>query len=152
MKKIIFLLLTTTLFSCETPLKDQHVSQQETLPDQQVAFKVLNDYVSNCNSMKSEEAWVENNELLTTDFKEAYKKMMQEAWEDDPELGLGFDPIVNAQDYPEKGFKLASGKSSDSSIVILEGIDMDMTVKVKLKEIKGKWLVDGMGVIRMPEK
>lgn len=152
MKNTLFLLLAATLFSCETSVKDQENSQQRSAPDQHVAFDVLNDYVSNCNAMKDAGEWVENNDELTTDFKRDYQKMMQEALEADPELGLGFDPIFNAQDYPEKGFRIVSNEGSESPVITLRGINMDMSVKVKLKEVKGRWLVDGMGVIRVPEK
>lgn len=152
MKNRLFLLLVTALFSCETPVKNQEAPRQEVVPDQQVALKVLNDYVSNCNALKDAGKWVENNDLLTADFKKDYNKIMREAWEDDPELGLGFDPIFNAQDYPEKGFKIVSNEEPRNPVITLRGIDMDITVKVKLKEINNKWLVDGMGVIRMLEK
>lgn len=150
MKKLIVLLLPIVLFACGN--NGEEKSSANTTPDPQVALNVLNGYVANCNAMKDSEEWVKNQPLLTADFKAAYHQMITDAWEDDPELGLGFDPIFNAQDYPEKGFKLASGTSPDNSMVVLEGIDMNMTVKVKLKEVNGKWLVDGAGVIRLVDK
>ncbi len=147
----MLLLLVSSLFSCETSVETTKSSLEKIEIDPQVALDVLNDYVANCNAMKDAGKWVENQKLLTDDFKKDYKKMMKEAWENDPEMGLGFDPIFDAQDYPDDGFKISSKKSSDDSIIILEGENGE-NVNVRLVEMNGKWLVDGAGAIRIPEK
>jgi hypothetical protein len=148
MKEILTLLLVAVLFSCSNSAEKKAFAIQETKMNPEVALKVINDYVASCNEMKDADEWVRNNEWLTEDFKKEYHKIMQEAREADPELGLGFDPIFNAQDYPEKGFQMISLQKSNDSMVTLKGIDMDISVKVRLKEINGKWLVDGMGAVR----
>ncbi|WP_343632968.1 hypothetical protein [Fluviicola sp.] len=153
MKKIWLLFLVSALFSCGNSIETKKENTaRESEVDRKIALEVLNDYVASCNALEDPEKWVSTNPLLTADFKSAYQKMIKDAREEDPELGLGFDPIFNAQDYPDKGFTIASGKSSDDSVVVLEGIDMKMTVKVRLKAVNGKWLVDGAGVIRMDDK
>lgn len=143
------LLVIATLFSCETSVKTTENSQNKTEMDPQVALDVMNDYVSNCNALKDAGKWVENQGLLTREFKKDYKNMMEEAWKDDPEMGLGFDPIFNAQDYPEKGFEIKS-VDSKTGVVTLQGVDWpDFIIATKLVEVNGKWLMDGAGVIRM---
>jgi hypothetical protein len=151
MKLLMTILLVATLFSCDTSVKKAESSPDKTEMDLLVALKVLNSYTANCNALKDAGKWVENQELLTEEFKKDYQKMMKEAWEDDPEMGLGFDPVFNAQDYPEKGFKFMRERRPENSKVDLQGIDSDLIVTVRLKEVNGKWLVDGMGVIRMPK-
>lgn len=152
MKKLMTLLFIATLFSCETSVKTTDSSPNKTEMDPQVALEVMNAYVANCNALKDAEKWLENQKLLTDDFKNDYKKMMKEAWENDPEMGLGFDPILDAQDFPEKGFEIKS-VDSKTGLVVLQGVDWpDFIVATKLVEVNGKWLVDGAGAIRMPEK
>ncbi len=145
------LLFIATLFSCETSVKTTENSQNKTEMDPQVALDVMNDYVANANAGKDAEKWVKNQKLLTDDFKKDYRKMMEDAWKDDPEMGLGFDPIFNAQDYPEKGFEIKS-VDSKTGLVTLQGLDWpDFIVATKLIEVNGEWLVDGAGVIRIPK-
>ncbi len=146
MKPLIILTFLVTLFACETPKKEV-----KTEVDARIALEVMNNYVANCNALKDPQKWVQNNRLLSHDFKEAYKSMIEDAFKEDPEMGLGFDPILNAQDFPEKGFKVSS-VLLEKRMVILEGIDMpDFTVATRLVEINGKWLLDGAGAIRIPK-
>ena len=66
-----------------------------------------------------------------------------------PELGLGFDPIFDAQDYPDIGYRIKSFDSK-TGIVQLESSDnLGYHAKVRVKLIGNKTLVDGAGVIRM---
>lgn len=149
-----FLLITIlfTFVSCGTPTNNPDNSTGEKEMDPQIALDVMNDYVENCNARKDSDKWVENQKLLTDDFKKDYRKMMEDAWKDDPEMGLGFDPIFNAQDYPEKGFEIKS-VDSKTGLVTLQGIDWpDFNVVTRLTKVNGMWLLDGAGVIRMLRK
>lgn len=151
-KSLTLFLLLAGLFSCETSATHTERTFDKTELDPQLALDVMNSYVANCNAVKDAEKWVENNELLTADFKEDYKQLMKEAWEDDPEMGLGFDPIFDAQDYSEKGYVISSFDEK-SGLVVLKGVDSpDYKVKLLLKMVAGHCLVDGAGVIRMLEK
>lgn len=152
MKILMILLLITSLFSCETSVTHTQSTQTKNELDPQVALDVMNDYVASCNALKDAGKWVENSELLTDDFKKDYKQLMKEAWEDDPEMGLGFDPIFNAQDYSEKGYVISSFDEK-SGLVILKGVDSpDYKVKLLVKMVDDHCLVDGAGVIRIAEK
>ena len=69
---------------------------------QQAALKFINSYVKQADS----DQWVAKQTSLTPSFKAAYKKLVDEARKIDPEIGLGFDPIVDGQDFPEKFDKI----------------------------------------------
>ena len=123
----------------------------ERASDKAVAF--LNAYVANCNKEKGAlkvDEWVISSKLTTTRFKTELKKMVAEAYEEDPELGLDADPIFDAQDYPDKGFELDSF-DSQTNYVVVKGKgwpDFKLTVKMVLEN--NSWLVDGCGVINVP--
>ncbi|WP_157832781.1 hypothetical protein [Croceivirga radicis] len=118
------------------------------------ALNFINDYAKNCDKINGRigtEEWVESNPNASKMLKSELKKIMEEANKADPEYGLGFDPIFNAQDYPDEGFKLVDFDTL-SGIVnvkdkILDGFDM----KIKLVKENGKWVVNGIGIINMPE-
>jgi len=146
---VIFVLL---LFACNT--KTNHKSPEaDDTSRRDVAIKFINDYVKYCNSDTSRlnsVKWVESNELTTTEFKQSYKDIIEKASKEDPEMGLGFDPIFDSQDYPEKGFEFL--KSYDDGFIIVKGIDWpDFTIVIKIKSVKGKWMVNGAGIINVPE-
>lgn len=149
MKNLLILFVAATLFSCETSVES---TPEKAGLDPQVALDVMNDYVSACNELKDPGKWVEKHRLLTKEFKRDYKKLIKEAYEADPEMGLGFDPIFNAQDYSEKGYELNSFDSK-TGLVVLQGVDSpDFKTRLVVKLVGDKCLVDGAGVIRMPEK
>lgn len=150
--KFLLSVILFTFVACGTPTNNSDNSVDEKGMDPQIVLDVMNDYVENCNTRKDSDKWVENQKFLTEDFKKEYKKMMKEAWEEDPEIGLGFDPILNAQDFPEKGFEIKS-VDSKKGLVTLQGIDwLDFVLTTQITEVNGKWLLDGAGVIRIPRK
>jgi hypothetical protein len=146
---IVLLLLTAT---CKTRTDNTPHAIKES-SDTAVALKFINDYVDfyNKNGLPTKSGiWVNNNELATEQFKITYKEIIEHAIKDDPETGLGFDPIFDAQDYPEKGFEFLS--SDNDGYVTLKGIDWpDFTTVVKIKLVGSKWMVDGAGVVNVPD-
>ncbi|MBN1186257.1 MAG: hypothetical protein JXB49_28525 [Bacteroidales bacterium] len=120
--------------------------------DAEIAIKFLNDYIAFCNNIKSNNnlfQWIHDNALLTAKFKETHKKIIEDAEKVDPELGLGFDPIFDAQDYPS-GFVIKS--IDNAGFVTLQGKDwQDFIVTVKLVYIDNNWFVDGAGIINIPK-
>jgi hypothetical protein len=114
----------------------------------------MNEYKAYCDKEGAGETtlqWVRRNKKVTADFKKAYRKMVVDAQKEDPEMGLGFDPIWDGQDYPQKDL-IVLKCDDNSDYVILKGADLD-TYRVVLKVIKtGKgWLVDGAGVVSIPK-
>jgi len=108
----------------------------------QIAVRFLNDYIKILDNRKNNtQDWIKNNYLLTNKFKAEYKKSVN-----------GYaDPILDAQDYPDKGFKIMKSDSI-SGYVILQGVDwleFLLTVRIVLQD--NKWLIDGSGVVNVPE-
>jgi hypothetical protein len=108
----------------------------------QVAVKFINDYIKIIDSRKTNtQEWIKNNQLLTNRFKAEYNKSVN-----------GYsDPILDAQDYPDKGVKIIKSDST-SGYIILQGVDWEnflLTVKIELQD--NKWLVEGSGIINIPE-
>jgi hypothetical protein len=118
-----------------------------------VALKFMNDYVKYCNSRGAESnttKWIESNRQVTNEFKKGYKKLIEEATKKEPESGLDFDPVFDAQDYPEKGFEFL--KSDNEGYVFLKGIDWpDFITVIKIMLVEDKWMVDGAGIINVPK-
>ncbi len=152
------------LTACSSPQpepKQQPATTQQLIPeppqrpaaDCYVALKFINDYVLHClpgAERMSDSAWVATNELATAGFKAAYKKLYDDAFKADPEMGMGADPIFDAQDFPDKGFNLVSC-DADSGYVVVTGKNWkDFNVVLRVVQQDNKWLVDGAGVINIP--
>jgi hypothetical protein len=119
-----------------------------------VALKFINDYVKNCNKMREQVGiveWVNAYPNVSQEFKTELTKMIQEAEENDPGYGLGFDPIFDAQDYPDDGFGLAEFDSISNYLTVKAKSWKGFTITMKIKELDKKWMVDGCGVINIPK-
>lgn len=137
------------------------VSQAEC-PDGAVAasnfmntYKTHVDDVLNRKTKETTDHWLQRNTNITQAFKKAYKKLVEEANKADPELGLDFDPIFDAQDYPNQGFAIVSceEESAQTRFVTLKGMDWEeFVVVVKVVGTDKGGLVDGAGVINVPKK
>ena len=119
-----------------------------------IALTFINSYVENCNKMKESikiVQWVNSNSLTTNNFKKELKRIIDEAYKEDPELGFDFDPIFDGQDYPDKGFELESFDSRTNYIVVKgkDWLDFKLTIKMVLEN--NDWLVDGCGIINIPK-
>ena len=150
MKLFFFQILTLIVIGCEPNTNKAPEQIDLKKSDAEIAVRFLNDYVIYCdnrNSNKNLFQWIDDNTLLTTKFKVTHKKIIEDAEKTDPELGLGFDPIFDAQDYPS-GFVVKS--IDNTGFVTLEGEDwQDFVVTVKLVYIDSKWFVDGAGIINI---
>jgi hypothetical protein len=119
-----------------------------------VALKFINDYVVNCNKMNEQIGiveWVNSNQNVSQEFKEQLAKMIKDAYTSEFEYGLGFDPIFDAQDYPDDGFKLAEFDSISNYLTVEAKTWKGFAIKMKIKEVHHKWVVDGCGVINIPK-
>ena len=128
------------------------ILSQKIEPDYQVAVKFINDYVDFLNERNFEIEllqWINNRQDVSNEFKAELKKILFEAEKDNPELGLGFDPILYAQDYPDK-FEI---EKKESDYIILKGVDWsEFKLTLKLKNVRNNWLVDGSGIINVPKE
>lgn len=167
MKHSIALIFSLFLFSCQSEKNKQpealdlelsntdlyqHLENEGSSKDQnyQVALDFLNAYIENNNNVEILE-FVKGSSLVTESLKEKLENMLIRAWEENPQVGLGFDPILDAQDYPHKGVELHEFDLG-TGYVTVKGIDWDdfkMTMTVVTKN--GHILVDGCGVVNIPE-
>lgn len=170
MQQLILFITITFLFSCTLGSKsintkinphntDSFIQKTEnkTVTEktpENIALKFINSYIDFCNNKNESNntiEWINSNQLTTKQFKETHQSTINAAFVDDPELGLGFDPILDAQDYPEKGFEIDT-YDNKSNIAILKGIQwIDFKLTIKLVFENHQWLVDGCGIINLPE-
>jgi hypothetical protein len=116
------------------------------------ALSFINGYIENSNKLNQGVdmlEWVSSNNLTTKKFRIELKKIIDDANKADPELGIDFDPIVDGQDHPDKGFEIEQLDKTD--FIIVRGIDWpDFKLTMKMVEENGNWLVDGCGVVNIP--
>ncbi|MBP1613806.1 MAG: hypothetical protein H6Q13_1254 [Bacteroidetes bacterium] len=151
MKSIYFILIFS--FSLVLNCNAQTAIVTSNLePSSTIALKFINQYVIFCSQQTSPNSkWIKNNKLLTEKFKSTYNILVDSAIKADPEIGLDFDPILDAQDYPDKGFELVK-YDNKTGFVTLKGKDWpDFILVMKIVNQGNKWLVDGSGVINIPE-
>ena len=151
MRLFLFQLLIITVCSCKSQNSEVPKQMYQT-KEADIAVKFLNDYVSYLDlksSNKDLSKWIEYYPLLTKNFKISYRKIVEDAEKNDPEVGLEFDPILDAQDNPS-GFVLK--KIDQNGFLTLQGKDwLDFMVTVKLISAGNKCLVDGAGIINIPK-
>ncbi|UUC45414.1 hypothetical protein [Flavobacterium cerinum] len=155
MKKIAILFFIISFVSCQ-PKKDNtdNSKEQKATVDYTVAVKFISDYVTTLEKNKDENTtiqWIANNGMLTADFKNRYKELMDNARKDDPELGLGFDPILDAQDYPDKNYVIQAIDSVTGFVTVSSNDSEDFQVILKVVSDGSQSKVEGSGVINIPE-
>lgn len=108
-----------------------------------VALDFLNLYLRHLNGQTRSAAdletydWLKANLLADASLASAYM-----AFHD-----TGADPILNAQDFP--GTFVSIGCPANSEVVVLEGVEMDISVPVKVVEVAGLPKVVGAGLINI---
>ena len=159
-----YILLSIMLFciscsqSADSKLTQQNNTNQTTNPEKEKiiasALTFINSYVENCNSVNNSldvMDWVNSNKLTSQTFKNKLKSIIDEALKSDPELGLGADPIFDAQDYPENGFEFESFNEATNYIVVRGKNWSEFKVAIKMKKQDNNWIVDGCGIVNIPE-
>ena len=129
----------------------------DCMPQANAAVRFMNEYKQYADDVmhnKTKEVagrWIQRNTKITRSFKNSYKKIVRDAQKAEPEMGLGFDPVFDAQDYPDRGFKMLTCDER-TNLVTLQGIGEEnfrLVVKT-VKTDKGS-LVDGAGVVNIPK-
>lgn len=87
-------------------------------------------------------AWIQKQPSLTDAYKREFKKVVMGARKKDPELGLDYDPILNAQDVPEHSLKATAVKVNGNTASALAVEKSGFKIKIGLVKIKGKWLIN----------
>ncbi|MFY0629559.1 MAG: hypothetical protein JXR05_04200 [Flavobacteriaceae bacterium] len=114
-----------------------------------VALNFINEYINNIGNLEMVE-WVTKNSNTTEKFKADLKKMVDDGEKEAPGYGLGFDPILDAQDYPDKGFLLKSVDTTSTYITVVGREWESFELTIRLIENNDKWMVDGCGVVNIP--
>jgi len=138
---LVFLLLVAPAFAAAS---DANNSQAGT-----VALAFINGYAKATFSRDwNPQKWVATSPLVTDNFKRTLKQMIADGFREDPELGLGADPVIDGQDCPER-FTLKSVKASGDSadIVVVGPKEFPMQIKMRAVKEDGKWLVDASGMM-----
>ena len=120
--------------------------------DYEVALKFINDYNKEFLNPHSEGLeWLSKNKTITLNLLQRYKQMLDSAESADPELGLDFDPIVNAQDSDEQGYEIKKIDSILGYVTVNGKSAPNFEIVLKVIEKNGVTLVDGSGVINIPK-
>jgi hypothetical protein len=160
MKQFIILLPALLLLACSpqtqkpndtlVPKSDAPVNTSATVPDFNVAVQFMNAYTAYC-MQPGDANWIEKQPLLTDNFKATHKKLLEDALKEDPEMGLGFDPIFDAQDFPDKGFTLSKTDTANGYVTVSGNGWPDFYVVLKVVRQGDQSFVDGAGVINIPQ-
>lgn len=154
LRTLTIFILGLSILGCQVTDKKNEspeLSKTQLLePNYKIAIQFINDYLDFSNDLKTETRlidWFTKRNDLTAEFKNELKRIIKEAEKNDAEIGLGFDPILNAQDNPNQ-FEF---DKSDSKYIVVKGVnwpDFKLTLKLKLEE--NKWLVDGACIVNIP--
>ena len=129
-------------------------NHQDTLiyashPNYSIALDFINSYVKFCDNRDVKilrESWLKE-QKITSSFMISYDELVTKNEKLDPEFILDFDPIFDAQDYPDKGFEIYKIDSINHTVV-LQGVEWtEFKLLIKLNEENKQWLVDGVGAI-----
>jgi hypothetical protein len=122
-------------------------NQKQAVPDFNVAPKFINKYVQAIGGPNGGPAhWVEHSPLLTENFKNQYRKISKS---DD---SLDSDPILDANFLPGNRFTILKADSIDGYVTLAcDGQWKDYQLVLKLAHEEDNWLVDGSGVVNIPE-
>lgn len=169
MKKLLAFAIVLFLISCQSkteksseipmtklePAVTEKIINSEETSDElnpQLAVDFMNSYIkSRMGEYIDILEWTEANPNASEKLKSALKEMYDKAWEEDPIVGLGFDPFFDAQDFPMT--VELSKFDKETGYVTIKGIcDWDeYRVRMKVIDENGKMLVDGCGVVNIPE-
>lgn len=134
------------------------VSAADCSTDAKVAVEFMNQYLAYSQAVmdkrtgQSVTTWLGSSRLAAPGFAGAYSSLEAEGLKTDPELGWGVDLILDAQDLPDKGFKL-SHCSRTPDVVLLQGLDRPaFKVAVKVVPTQKGLKVLGAGKVNVPAK
>ena len=159
MKSIYLLMFVLIGFSCNSQTSNKQkiksdLKDAKLIPDSTVALNFINAYADHCSpgSKSSHDTnWIEKNPLLTDNFKTTYENILDSAKKADPEMGLDFDPIFNAQDFPDKGFEIVKCDKKTGYVTVRGKDWKNFILVIRIVNFDNKWLVDGSGIINIPK-
>ena len=120
--------------------------KKEKKEKKDIGLSFINDYIKYLNNTTSGKInivkWVHLEYKTTQLFESKLNSILIKANKLNLETSIDFDPILQSQDYPTKGFELDYLKN-EKNYVILKGINWsEFKVKIVLKIINGAWLIN----------
>ena len=112
-----------------------------------VATAFYKTYVSALSKSEDGEEVVKESPYLSQGFKKAYDALQKKARKEDPELGLGYDPIICGQDFPAGGFSVSKiSIKDDTAAVTMKSKDKDFESVIQITMIQqdDTWLIHGI--------
>lgn len=91
--------------------------------------------------------WLDSNDMTTPNFRKTLDLLLSKAYEQEPELGLGYDPILDGQDYAQSYELGYYDEENDYFVLTGVGEENQFKVKIRVVEIDGRLLVDACGEI-----
>lgn len=91
--------------------------------------------------------WYEKSEKLTPGFREAWRKLQQQAAQDGE--GLDYDPVIHAQEIPPGSFQAVHGEQGAEPgmvrvIMLATGWDFTLDVRMRKNQQTGSWQIDAI--------
>ncbi|MFC4818492.1 MULTISPECIES: hypothetical protein [unclassified Flavobacterium] len=116
------------------------------------ALAFVNEYAKVYTSMDEAQTlqWVSANALVTPEFRDSLTHLITESLQKNPESGLKFNPIFDAQENPEEGFEVVSTDSKTGYITLRGKHSNELKLNLKMKNVNDTWLVDGCGIVNIP--
>lgn len=156
---IDYLIFMVLISSCSNPEQKVEIESEpldEELPNAEtIAVNFINNYAAYCEHHTGEFSvvdWANNEEYVSSIFVDSLEKMITDAYEIEPEMGLGYDPIFNAQDYPSEGFEFKTLTMEQTYLVTVCGKEWkEFEVKIKLASTRASMLIIGAGVVNMKD-
>jgi hypothetical protein len=139
----------------EDSSKNIEVAAEDSSKGVEVALTFIDDYVKRCNEINKQEGtdeWIELNLLVSKNFIYAWQTILNNSYREDAEMGLDFDPIFDAQDWPEEGFELESFNTLTGYYVVRGKKWKEFRLAMKIINENGECLVDGCGIVNIPYK
>lgn len=144
-----------TVDSLTTNSEEPQQVEPELEFNPEVAANFINSYIENVDKRSERieiRKWTQASELVTDNFKSQLDSLITDSFEREPEYGLGFDPILHAQDYPDGGFHLLNFDES-TGLATVNGIEgPSFHIPVILVIIDGRTFVDGCGAVNIPKE
>ena len=153
---LIFIVLIS---SCSNPEQKVEIESEPLIEErpnaETVAVNFINNYVDYCENHAGSIQyvdWAKNEEYVSSVFVDSLEKMVSDAYAIEPEMGLGYDPIFNAQDYPSEGFEFKSLTKEQTYVVTVCGKEWkEFEVNIKLVSTRASMLIIGAGVVNMKD-
>lgn len=146
MKSYLYILAFICLLSCK---KNSSETPQE---NHLTALSVINTYCVGLDNWDGDPLdWLLQHPQTSPNFKQSLQDIIQAAQKENPEFGLDFDPVLDAQDFPDKGFVLKDYDPS-TGYMTLSGVEWpEFLLVVRAVEHENRWYLDGAGVVNIPE-